>query len=57
MSTIADALRRIKGNLTAYLPPALLDRLPPSDRIVRATQHGTDGIVEALHSLKVDLHV
>lgn len=37
--------------------PALLDRLPPSDRIVRATQHGTDGIVEALHSLKVDLHV
>lgn len=37
--------------------PALLDRLPPSDRILRATRHGTDGIVEALQSLKVDLNV
>lgn len=36
--------------------PALLDRLPPSDRIVRASQHGTDGIVEALHFHKVDLN-
>jgi hypothetical protein len=43
----------VVGNAEA----ALLDRLPPSDRILRATQHGTDGIVEALHSLKVDLNV
>lgn len=37
--------------------PALLERLPPSDRIIRARAHGTDGILEALASLKVDLNV
>lgn len=37
--------------------PALLERLPPSDRILRAKQHGTDGILEALHFHKVDLNV
>ena len=27
MSTIPDALQRIKANLTAYVPPSLLDRI------------------------------
>lgn len=37
--------------------PALLDRLPPSDRIHRASAHGTDGILEALAHHKVNLNV
>jgi HAD superfamily hydrolase (TIGR01484 family) len=37
--------------------PALLERLPPSDRIIRASAHGTDGILEALAQLKVELNV